>query len=183
VILIQEGDEGGALYIVLSGQIKVFVQGDDGREFVLGLFEAGDYVGEMSLDGGPRSASVMTTQATRCSVVSRAVLTDYLKDYPEFAFDLLSRVIRRARLATESVRGLALMNVYSRIAQLLQSQPQTGKSTGEHRIQRLSHQDIANRVGCSREMVSRIMKDLATGGYLSVGQDVITLSKPLPAAW
>ena len=83
VILIQEGDEGGALYIVLSGQIKVFVQGDDGREFVLGLFEAGDYVGEMSLDGGPRSASVMTTQATRCSVVSRAVLTDYLKDYPE----------------------------------------------------------------------------------------------------
>jgi len=183
VILIQEGDEGGALYIVLSGQIKVFVQGDDGREFVLGLFEAGDYVGEMSLDGGPRSASVMTTQATRCSVVSRAVLTDYLKDHPEFAFDLLSRVIRRARLATESVRGLALMNVYSRIAQLLQSQPQTGKSTGEHRIQRLSHQDIANRVGCSREMVSRIMKDLATGGYLSVGQDVITLSKPLPAAW
>jgi CRP/FNR family cyclic AMP-dependent transcriptional regulator len=91
VILIQEGDEGGALYIVLSGQIKVFVQGDDGREFVLGLFEAGDYVGEMSLDGGPRSASVMTTQATRCSVVSRAVLTDYLKDHPEFAFDLLSQ--------------------------------------------------------------------------------------------
>jgi CRP/FNR family cyclic AMP-dependent transcriptional regulator len=183
VILIQEGDEGGALYIVLSGQIKVFVQGDDGREFVLGLFEAGDYVGEMSLDGGPRSASVMTTQATRCSVVSRAVLTDYLKDYPEFAFDLLSRVIRRARLATESVRGLALMNVYSRIAQLLQSQPKASGSLGGHGIQRLSHQEIANRVGCSREMVSRVMKDLVTGGYLSVDQDVITLSKPLPAAW
>ena len=75
------------------------------------------------------------------------------------------------------------MNVYSRIAQLLQSQPKASGSLGGHGIQRLSHQEIANRVGCSREMVSRIMKDLATGGYLSVGQDVITLIKPLPAAW
>ena len=125
----------------------------------------------------------MTTQTTRCSVVSRAVLTGFLKDHPEFAFDLLSRVIRRARLATESVRGLALMNVYSRIALLLQSQPKASGSLGGHGIQRLSHQEIANRVGCSREMVSRVMKDLVTGGYLSVGQDVITLIKPLPAAW
>lgn len=183
VVLIQEGDRTDSIYIVLSGRIKAYVESSAGREFVLGLYGPGEYVGEMALDGGPRSASVITVEPTVCSVVTREVLTAFIRLHPEFAFDLLSRVIRKARMATESVRSLALLDVYGRIARLLQSE---AIATGESNIamvERLSHQEIANRVGCSREMVSRIIKDLTVGGYLAVGKKGIALLRRLPPAW
>ena len=183
VILIQEGDRGDTIYIVLSGRIKAYVESSAGREFVLGIYGAGEYVGEMSLDGGPRSASVITIEPTVCSVVSREVLTSFIQRHPEFAFDLLSRVIRKARMATESVRSLALLDVYGRISRLLQSEAVATGEANVPMVERLSHQEIANRVGCSREMVSRIIKDLTIGGYLAVGKTGIALLRQLPPAW
>ena len=137
----------------------------------------------MSLDGGPRSASVITMEPTICSVVSREVLTAFIQQHPEFAFDLLGRVIRKARMATESVRSLALLDVYGRIARLLQSEATATGESNVAMVERLSHQEIANRVGCSREMVSRIIKDLTIGGYLAVGKTGIALLRQLPPAW
>jgi CRP/FNR family cyclic AMP-dependent transcriptional regulator len=183
VILIQEGDQGDSVFVILSGGVKVFVDGEDGREFTLGIYGPGEYIGEMSLDGGPRSASVITTAPTVCSVVTRAALTEFLRDNPEFAFDLLGRVIRRARLATDNVRSLALLDVYGRIVRLLQSESTAGRGTIGSQVPRLSHQEIANRIGCSREMVSRILKDLTKGGYVSVSKESITLLRALPSAW
>lgn len=183
VILIQEGDRTDAIYIVLSGRIKAYVESSAGREFVLGIYGPNEYVGEMSLDGGPRSASVITMEPTVCSVVTRDVLTSFIRSHPEFAFDLLSRVIRKARMATESVRSLALLDVYGRIARLLQSEATATGDSSVAMVERLSHQEIANRVGCSREMVSRIIKDLTVGGYLAVGKTGIALLRQLPPAW
>lgn len=166
-LLIEEGDAGGALYIVLAGRLRVFAaSADSGREITFGTYGPGEYVGEMSLDGGPRSASVETLEATECVLVARPTLEAFIAERPAFAFELLAKVIRRARAATLSARQMALNDVYGRLRALLESlaQPQPD---GTRRIgERLTHKEIANRIGCSREMVSRLMKDLERGGYV-----------------
>ena len=137
----------------------------------------------MSLDGGPRSASVITLEPTACVVITRQTLRDHIAANPEFAFELLSRVIHRARLATQSARSMALLDVYGRVVQLLNDLA-VPQAEGERLIgTRLTHQEIASRVGCSREMVSRLMKDLESGGYLRMQAKTVLLMRPLPARW
>src|SRR4051812_19450034 len=88
-VLIQEGDRGDSLYIVLSGKVKVFASNEAGREFVIGMHGVGEYVGEMCLDGSPRSASVMTMEATTCAVVTRADFEAFVREHPDFALHLI----------------------------------------------------------------------------------------------
>src|SRR5205807_1189070 len=92
-LLIQEGDFGDTLYVVLSGRLRAFASDDRGKEITLGLYGPGEYVGEMALDGGPRSANVETTQPTRCAVVGRQALLDYIGAHPEFALEMMGRLI------------------------------------------------------------------------------------------
>lgn len=181
-VIVHEGDHGDTLFILLAGRVKVFAAGADEREIVFDIHGAGEYVGEMSLDGGPRSASIITLEPTTCSVVTRVTLKDHIAKHPDFAFELLAKVIRRARRATESARDLALLDVYGRVKRLFES---LAVDVDGNRVvpEKLTHQEIADRVGASREMISRLMKDLVTGGYLDVAQKLITLKKPLPPAW
>ena len=123
VLLIQEGDQGDTLYIVLAGRVRAFSQGDNEREITYGVYGPGEYVGEISLDGGPRSASVITVEPTACVVIPRQTLLLHIAQYPEFAFELLSKVIRRARSATLSAKQLALNDVYGRLRALLDPDP------------------------------------------------------------
>jgi CRP/FNR family cyclic AMP-dependent transcriptional regulator len=182
-ILIHEADHGDTLFIVMEGRVKVFSTDSNDREITLGVIGAGDYFGEMALDGGVRSASVMTLEAVVCSVITRATLLDHIAQEPAFALDLLGKVIRRARTATNSVRNLAFTDVYGRLTMLLHElaelQPDGSYKIGE----RLTHQDLASRVGCSREMISRILKDLEGGGHLEMRDRRITLNGKLPARW
>ena len=181
-ILINEGDLGDSLYIVLTGKVKVFASNEAGKEVVIDFHGPGEYVGEMSLDGAPRSASVMTIEPTSCAVVSRANFREFVLAHPEFALNLVERLIRRVRLATENVKSLALSDVYGRLVRLL-----TGLARdvdGQQVVpEKLTQQDIAERVGASRDMISRLMKDLVGGGYLSVDERTITIRKKLPPAW
>lgn len=182
-LLIEEGDEGSAVYVVLSGRLRAFVSDSRGREVTLALHGPGDYVGEMSLDGGRRSASVQAMEPTVCAIVTRETMLHHIEKDPEFAMALIVRLIRRARLATESARSMALLDVYSRLKNLLESRA-VAQSDGTRMIaERLTHQAIASEIGCSREMVSRLMKDLELGGYLSVVQRQLTLVRELPARW
>jgi CRP/FNR family cyclic AMP-dependent transcriptional regulator len=182
VVIVQEGDHGDTLYILLAGRVKVFATGADEREIVFDIHGPGEYVGEMSLDGGPRSASIMTLEPTICSVVTRVTLKDHIAKHPEFAFELLAKVIRRARRATESARDLALLDVYGRVRRLFDSL--AVERDGVRLIpEKLTHQEIADRVGSSREMISRLLKDLTEGGYIAVADRLITLRKPLPPHW
>ena len=176
-LLIQEGDVGDTLFIILEGRMRAFSSGDNDREITYGVYGPGEYMGELSLDGGPRSASVITLEACRCAVVTRRTLEQFIAERPEFAFELLAKVIRRARVATLNARQLALNDVYGRLRALLLALTEAG--SGE----RLTHQEMANRLGCSREMVSRLMKDLERGGYLQVQAHRFTLLKPLPQRW
>jgi CRP/FNR family transcriptional regulator, cyclic AMP receptor protein len=183
-LIIEEGTQGDTLYLLLAGRVKAFSSDARGREVVYGVYGPGDYFGEMSLDGGPRSASVMAQSACTCAVLTRQTLREHIKAEPEFAFELLARVIRRARLATQSARSMALLDVYGRVVQLLDSL--AGEGAGDLRVidQHLTHAEIAARVGCSREMVSRLMKDLVAGSYLRRGPaSGWTLLRSLPQAW
>ena len=102
-LLIAEGEPGDAIYIILSGRLRAFsVDAAKDREITYGTYGPGEYVGEMSLDGGPRSASVEAEQRSECALVSRATLLDFIAEQPAFAFELLGKVIGRARAATVS---------------------------------------------------------------------------------
>lgn len=183
-LLIQEGETGDTLYIVQQGRLRAFVSDNHGRELTLGLYGPLEYVGEMSLDGGPRSANVEAAEASTCSVVSRAILLDYIGAHPAFALELMARLIRRARLATESARSVALIDVYGRLVRLLNEMAGEADERGERPLkERLTHQQMSQHLACSREMVSRLLKDLETGGYIAVRDRWIALCKPLPARW
>jgi CRP/FNR family cyclic AMP-dependent transcriptional regulator len=181
-ILINEGDVGDSLYIVLTGKVKVFASNEAGREVVIDFHGPGEYVGEMSLDGSPRSASVMTVEPTSCAIVSRTNFREFILAHPEFALNLVERLIHRVRRATDNVKSLALSDVYGRLVRLLNSLAR--EVDGRHVVpEKLTQQDIAERIGASRDMISRLMKDLVGGGYLSVDERTITIHKKLPPAW
>ena len=182
-LLIQEGDVGDTLFIVLSGRVKAFSSDGRDREIIYGIYGPGEYLGELSLDGGPRSASVITLESTACVVVTRRVLQEHIAANPEFAFELLARVIRRARLATKSARSMALLDVYGRVVECL-NQLAIDQPDGTRLIpERLTHREIAERVGCSREMVSRLIKDLGGGGYLRSQAGQIVIARDFPPHW
>jgi CRP/FNR family cyclic AMP-dependent transcriptional regulator len=181
-VLIQEGDDSDALFILLGGRVKVYVANANGKEAILNEHGPGEYFGELALDGRGRSASVMTLEPTTCAVVTGAHLRKFIVDHPDFAMHLIHGLVGRLRGLTEVAKGLALEDVYGRVAQLLtrMAQPEDGRFVVQ---ERLTQQDIAERVGASREMVSRIFKDLQAGGYVAVNGGHVTLQKPLPPAW
>ena len=181
-VLINEGDVGDALYVILSGRVKVYSSNEAGREFVIDFHGAGEYVGEMTLDGEARSASVMTVEPTTCAVVNREQFRDFILAHPDFAMHLIDRLIHRLRVTTGNLKSLALSDVYGRLVRLLNtlSQDVDGKSIVP---EKLTQQDIADRVGASRDMIGKLMKDLVAGGYLAVEDRTIVILKKLPTGW
>jgi CRP/FNR family cyclic AMP-dependent transcriptional regulator len=181
-IILNEGDQTDSLYIILSGRVKVFLANEEGKEIVLDTQGPGEYFGEMVLDEGPRSASVMTLEPCRFQLIPKDDVKALIQSHPDFAMHLVRKLIYRGRVLTEHVKSLALQNVYGRFAKLLNEMavPQDGKRVLQ---EKLSQQEIANRVGASREMINRIVKDLTTGGYISVDGQRIVIHKPLPANW
>ena len=184
-VVINEAEIGDSLFVLLKGSVKVFSMDESGREITFGRVHAGDYFGEMSLDGGPRSASVITVEPCTCAVVNRTDVGEHLAAAPEFALNLVMRVIRRARDATEAARNMALLDVYGRLIAVLEKQDglTTNTTAGGVTLEAITHQEIASRVGASREMVSRLLKDLEKGGYIEMETKRITLLKKLPLRW
>lgn len=181
-VIINEGEVGDSLFIVLTGRMKVYASNAAGREVVIAFHGPGEYVGEMSLDGSPRSASVMTVEPTTCAVVNRASFREFILAHPEFALHLIEKLIQRVRLTTENVKSLALSDVYGRLVKLLLAL--AVERDGRLIVpERLTQQDIAERVGASRDMISRLLKDLVAGGYLVIQNHMITLLKKPPHGW
>jgi CRP/FNR family cyclic AMP-dependent transcriptional regulator len=183
-LLIQEGESSDTLYIVLQGRLRAYLADNSGKELTLGIYGPTEYVGEMSLDGGLRSANVECIETCLCSVVTRDTLLAYIASHPEFALELIRRLIRRARLATESARSVALIDVYGRLVRLLNQMACEPDAAGLRVLrERITHQAMAQHLACSREMVSRLMRDLEMGGYVAVRERWIWLLMPLPARW
>jgi CRP/FNR family transcriptional regulator, cyclic AMP receptor protein len=182
-IILNEGEPGDSLFVLLQGQVKVYATDENGREITFGMIQAGDYFGEMSLDGAPRSASVMTLEPCLCALVVRSAVQQHLAEEPAFALQLVTQVIRRARAATETARQMALLDVYGRVIHTLEGEQGPASMQTPVQLTQITHQQIASRVGASREMVSRLLKDLEKGGYVELGIKRITLKKKLPARW
>lgn len=181
-VIIQEGTRGNEIFFLLEGRVRAYSSDSNDREVSFAIDGAGDCFGEMALDGGPRSASVVALEATACSVVTCEAVWDHVGRDPVFARSLIERLIARARWTTARARELALFDVYGRLRRLLESL--AGPGEGERPIaERLTHQNIASRLGSSREMVSRLMKDLERGGYIRNTRGSVAVLKPLPERW
>lgn len=174
-----EGDACGQLYVIRKGLVCVHINDSDGRQLVLNYMAEGEYFGELSLlDDKPRSASVTTVDKCEFVCVSREAFCSLVEKNPEIREGLMTALVERIRCLTSSMRDMALLNVYGRVANTLE------RYCGEDQTHpKLTHQDIANMVGASREMVSRVMKELVFGGYIEVDQKRITLLKPFPKHW
>jgi CRP/FNR family cyclic AMP-dependent transcriptional regulator len=182
-IVINQDDETYSLYVILSGSVKVFISGEDGREAVLNHQSAGDYFGDLALiDKQPRVASVMTTEASRFMIISREDFMACLSKNPEIAINLIKPMTSRMRMLAKNVSNLALLDVYGRVARVLLEQAEE-QADGEMITEKLTQQEIADMVGASRAMVSRILKDLKAGGYISVDKKRITIHQKLPSRW
>jgi len=181
-IVINEGDLSDSLYLILSGKVKVYLGDESGKELILAIKGAGQYFGEMVLDEQPRSASVMTLEPAQFAILSRADFRAFLLTHAAVALQLVQNLIRVARGLNQNVRSLAMLDVYGRVARILLelAVQQNGKLIIP---ERLTQKDIAARVGASREMINRILRDLTAGGYVSVEDGRITINKAPPARW
>lgn len=180
-ILFTEGDESSHLYIIRQGKVSATVGDDEGRQVILNYMHEGEYFGELSLlDGKPRSATVMTVTACEFIAISRSSFQELLKNKPDFALVLTAELTKRVRDLTESVKDLALLDVYGRVSNVLEK---LSDDSGRIDNPKVTHQDIANMVGASREMVSRIMKQLIIGDYIEQCSKYIQIKKTLPQGW
>ncbi len=181
-VIVNEGDKTDSLYIILSGRVKVYVSDESGREIVLGTQGLGDYFGEMVLDGGPRSASVMTLMPAHFAVIPKGKFREFLRNHPEFAIHLVEKLIRRTRVLTKNVKSLVQMDVYGRVARLLLelAVERDGKLVI---AERLTKKNIARRLGASRETVSLILKDLTAGGYIRHEGSSLVIERTPPPRW
>lgn len=173
-ILFHEGDRSDLIYVALSGRLKVFLSDSEGREIVLNEMGPGEIFGEMSLDGNPRSASVVTSESSRVSVVSPQALRHLLATDADAAFELLVTVIRRTRNTTRVAGSLALMDASGRLARLLldMAHPEGDALVVQPRP---TQQELAERIGVVREMVSRVLTDMRVNGYIAIEKDRIVI--------
>ena len=175
-IIIHQGDETDAIYGLLSGKAVVMLLDADGKQMVLGVMRPGESFGEMScLDGQARSATVMTREPSRLAVIPRSAFVQIVKQHPVILWRLVTLLVQRLRKATRKIEALAFMDVYGRVARLLSEHREELRIDNEP----LTHEEIAQMVGASREMVSRVMKRLAEKGYIKKIKGHIIILKKL----
>lgn len=177
-IIITEGDWSDSLYVVLSGRVKVFTSDSDGRELIIATHGRGEYVGEMAIDGLARSASVATLEASVLSVIKGSNVRELLATQPEFALHLVYKLIGRARQATIGMTSLAFEDVHERVLRMLEAH---SVPVDDYRVvrDRMTHREVGEHVGASSEMVSRVLKDLTSRGFIRVESGQIKILKDL----
>jgi CRP/FNR family cyclic AMP-dependent transcriptional regulator len=173
--IMASGDATDSLYIVLSGRLKVMMSDEDGKEVILSILGPGEFFGEMGLiDDEPRSATVITIEPCELLAINKRDFKKCLAENFEMAMSVMRGLVRRLREADRKIGSLALLDVYGRVARLLLDMSEN--VNGEKMVtKRLPKQDIAKMIGASREMVSRVMKDLQTGGYIEMRGSTIVL--------
>ncbi|MGH8711142.1 MAG: Crp/Fnr family transcriptional regulator [Burkholderiales bacterium] len=178
--IMREGDKTDALYIIASGKVKVVLSTVGGKEVILAILGKSELFGEMALlDEQPRSADVVAMEPTQLLVISKTDFINCLAHNPQMAFKIMQGLIQRLRNADRKIQSLALMDVYGRVARTLLelAKPEDGRLVvGE----KLSQQDLADMIGASREMVSRILKDLSLSGYIRFEAKKIIVNEGLP---
>ncbi len=181
--IVIEGEESHSLYFLLEGRVKIYLDDEHGKEIIVNIYQSGDYFGELGLIKSiPRTASVLTLEECRIGLMSKADFKRCIATYPSFSLSMIQDLSSRLIDATEMIRKLGLMDVYSRIAVTFLNLAE--EMDGQLVInEKLTQQSIANRVGASREMVARILKDLRDGGYITQKGSQLFIHKELPHSW
>jgi len=169
------GDPTDSLYIVLSGRLKVMMSDSEGKEVILAILGPGEFFGEMGLiDDEPRSATVISIEPCELLSIAKRDFKKYMAENFDMTMAVMRGLVKRLREADRKIGSLALLDVYGRVARLLLDMAEN--VDGEKVVtKRLPKQDIAKMIGASREMVSRVMKDLQTGGYIEMRGSTIVL--------
>ena len=170
--IVEQGKQSNALSIILNGRARVVTTDAKGREVILAILQPGDYMGEMSLiDNEPHSATVRTEVQTDVLVVGRPEFARCLPENSSMAYAVLRGLVHRLRQADRKIESLALMDVYGRVARSLLESAVADREGKLVIRDKVSRQDLAKMVGASREMVSRVMKDLEERGFIDTRAD------------
>ncbi|MGB0126174.1 MAG: cyclic nucleotide-binding domain-containing protein [Rhodocyclaceae bacterium] len=182
VTVVHAGDRTDFVYLVLSGSLKVLVSDEEGREVILSMLGPGELFGEMGvLDDNPRSATVVAVIPSDLVVIAKSDFKRVLQENFEVSHYIMRNLVARLRKADRKIESLALMDVYGRVARLLLDMADT--VNGQQVVTRkISKQDIAKMIGASREMVSRVMKDLQVQGLIEEGDGRILLHDRIHSA-
>ena len=183
-VIINENDVADSLYVIESGKVKVYCSDKNGKEFIMNTLDVGDYFGELALlDDDRRSASVRTMDKCSFRIIYKEDFARVMEQHPNIAKTLIRNLTRRVRTLTDKVKSLALQDVYGRVTKVLTTMAAPRDENTSFIEERLTQQDIADRVGASREMVARILKDLAIGDYITFEGRNIVINGKLPASY
>ena len=181
-IVMNQGDPTDSMFVVAKGRCRLYRSDAQGRELVISMRGVGDYFGALALlDGQGRVYSVQTLEPSTIYQIPRHDFLEMLDAHPGIALNLLRSMAERMRRMAEDVSCLALMDVYGRLAHILDKESR--EVDGVQKTGRLTQQDLADMTGASREMIGRIMKDLREGEYIAVENKEIILLKKLPHNW
>ena len=179
-IIINQGELSRSLFIIIYGRLKAYATDEDGNQTIFTFLNSGDYFGELSLlDEGPRSATVQTLEECTLLNLDHAMFKDFMDSHPNVCWTLFKSLTSRIRIMDETICLLTSKDIYGRLIQTLYKLAEEN-SEGVLITQKLTHQDLAEMVGSSREMISRTLKDLKSDGYISVEKKQISILKRLP---
>ncbi len=170
--LVKAGEDSKAIFILMIGRASVVARDSQGKEVILATLKQGDYLGEMNvLDGLPHSADVVADVQTDVLVLARSEFLQCLKENHDAALSMMRELVGRLRRADEKIESLALMDVYGRVARALLDMATLGPD-GHYQIKtKVSKQTMAKTIGASREMVSKVFKNLEQSGVISLRAD------------
>ncbi len=182
-VVIIQGDKTRSLFIITAGRMKVFANDEDGSQTIFTFLNSGDFFGELSLlDDAPRSASVTAMEDSKAFSLSHQNFEEVLAKNPEISPSLFKALTTRIRKMDETICTLTSRDTYGRLVQTLYNEAIT-QADGTLMTNRLTHQELAEMIGSSREMVSRIFKELKLGEYIEVKNKCIHIKRPLPSRW
>ncbi len=173
-----ENEQGDTLFMILQGRVRVTILGDDGREVILSVLGPGDFFGEIALlDNEPRSATAIAAEDAELLLLQRNEFQGAMSENPSISGALIRVLTARLRRANHQISTLALLDVYGRVARvILDIAREEGRRLKDGRIafRRATHQELANRIGTTRETVTRMLKDLERQGLITVdGREVV----------
>lgn len=176
--IVEQGEKSNFLAMMLTGRARVVTSDARGREVILATMNPGDYVGEMSLiDNQPHSATVRAEVQTDVLMLARPEFARCLSENTAMAYAVMRGLVQRLRQADLKIESLALVDVYGRVARVLLEFAPPGQDGRRIIRERVSRKDVAKMIGASREMVSRVMKDLEDRGFIERAEDGSTVIK------
>jgi len=181
-VIIHEGDESNTMFVLLKGEMRVYLEDVEGKQLTVRILKPGDSFGEVALIGDmPRTASVITlTDCVACAFPREKYLA-FLKSYPEILLSLARTLAQIVRDTTEELSSIALSDVYGRLLYVINKYGVD--ADGKKYVPRYTHREISRMIGASREIVGKILKELEKAGYLEVTQQHYVVLRQLPDSW